>query len=465
MRKSVLIIIILMLIIQQAQAEWDKVIDKIRDKIVLIEYYEQIITSEAIVERERVKKRLTGVLVDDDGLIMTAADIFPANLEFSPSANFFDQPSKPTEIRVKFEGKELEPAEFIGKDDDKKIAFIKLLKKPGVTPIRFLANAKLRLGSKILILQHLPRQYDYELIISERLINSILSKAPEKYLCENSLKSLSDFGLVLNPKGQAIGILDAPDDLSGNAFNLPEMENQPAEVVLYNTFARLISDPPLFREKETTRKKWLGIYMQSFNREMAHYFHVPDMSGVLVNTVLEDSPAAQAELQAGDIILAVNDQKIRAEKDSDLERFRDLIREQEDSNVWLRIFRNGQYFDKLVVLGDTPISQFLADEISNPLIGLSVKELTQDIILAKQLDWDAEGVWVSKVESAGWADVAGLQIGDLILKINERKVSGLEDFREIFKNLEGEKPEYLSLFIRRRTDTQFLFIKTNFQQH
>ena len=117
-----------------------------------------------------------------------------------------------------------------------------------------------------------------------------------------------------------------------------------------------------------------------------------------------------------------------------------------------------------VQLGDTPISQYLADEVSNSLLGMSVKELTQDIILAKQLDWETEGVWVSRVERAGWADVSGLQIGDLILKINSQKISGLDDIKQIFDSIETEKPEYLSLFIQRGTDTQFLFIKTNFQE-
>ena len=95
---------------------------------------------------------------------------------------------------------------------------------------------------------------------------------------------------------------------------------------------------------------------------------------------------------------------------------------------------------------------------------MSVKELTQDIILAKQLDWETEGVWVSRVERAGWADVSGLQVGDLILKINSQKISGLDDIKQIFDSIETEKPEYLSLFIQRGTDTQFLFIKTNFQE-
>jgi len=40
----------------------------------------------------------------------------------------------------------------------------------------------------------------------------------------------------------------------------------------------------------------------------------------------------------------------------------------------------------------------------------------------ESIDWETEGVWVSKVERASWVDVAGLSVGDLILQIN-----GVED--------------------------------------
>ena len=95
-------------------------------------------------------------------------------------------------------------------------------------------------------------------------------------------------------------------------------------------------------------------------------------------------------------------------------------------------------------------------------MGFNVKELTQDIILAKQLNFDTQGVWVSKVERAGWADVAGLRVGDLIIKMNEKIVNSLETIKKRFVNIGEEKPEYVSLFIKRQSDTEFLFIKTNY---
>jgi C-terminal processing protease CtpA/Prc len=69
---------------------------------------------------------------------------------------------------------------------------------------------------------------------------------------------------------------------------------------------------------------------------------------------------------------------------------------------------------------------------------------------------------VSKVERAGWVDVAGLSVGDLILQINDKPVSNLETVKECFQEIENEKSDFLSFFIKRDSGTQYLFVKTNF---
>ena len=464
MIRSLIYIVLSILFVQNAWADWDKKVKKIKDKLVIIEYFEQIISFEAIVEKERVKKQITGIIVDDSGLIMTSASIFKANLEFTSVVSMFDQSAIPSDIKIKFNNGKSLPAEFVGKDEDKELAFIRLNKTENIKPIKFAERPKLHLGSEVLIIQHLSEDFDYEFIIYPRRINSVISKPQKKYMCENNIKALSNFGLVLNEDGNAIGILNSENILPEMSFDLPEnMLNQPIEIVLFDTFSDLITNPPVYKEKETARKKWLGIYMQPFDRKMAAYHKNDQLKGVLVNTVITDSPAEKAGLLVGDVVIAIDNVKVSAEKDSDLEGFRKLIREQKDSNVIFKVFRDSQFVDLRVELGATPISQYLADEVSNEILGLSIKELTQDIILAKQLDWETEGVWVSKIERASWVDVAGLQVGDLILQINDKPLNNLESVRDRFQEIEKDQPDYLSFFIKRNTGTQYLFVKTNFE--
>ena len=88
-----------------------------------------------------------------------------------------------------------------------------------------------------------------------------------------------------------------------------------------------------------------------------------------------------------------------------------------------------------------------------------MKELTQDIFLNYDIDFDTEGVWVSQVESAGIASISGLRIGDLILEINSISITDLNEFDIHLKNILENEPEYIQFFILRQNKTQFIFLK------
>ena len=224
----------------------------------------------------------------------------------------------------------------------------------------------------------------------------------------------------------------------------------------------LIKNPPRFKKKETSRKKWLGVNMQPFSRKLARYFKVDSLQGILINTILDDSPAKKAGLKSGDVLIEFNDHKLSAEKNSGLQYFRNLVREFDGEEVVFKIWRNGKIKKLEIELAEIPISQYLADEISSELLGFSAKELTKDIIIAKKLEYDINGVWISRIERAGWADLSGLQIGDLLLKIDNEDLQNIEQLNNYLIQIEKEKPQYINFFIKRRSETRFLFIKTNF---
>lgn len=80
----------------------------------------------------------------------------------------------------------------------------------------------------------------------------------------------------------------------------------------------------------------LGVGIQNLGEQLAEYFGAED-GGVLVTSVREGSPAADAGLRAGDVILRVDDERV--------ENPRDLVREIGDSDageIELRILRDGQ---------------------------------------------------------------------------------------------------------------------------
>jgi serine protease Do len=79
----------------------------------------------------------------------------------------------------------------------------------------------------------------------------------------------------------------------------------------------------------------IGVSTTALTKQLADYFGVVDGKGVLVTSVTEDGPAAKAGIKAGDVITAINGEKI--EGAGDLAR---AINKKRDGDVSLTIIRN-----------------------------------------------------------------------------------------------------------------------------
>jgi len=83
---------------------------------------------------------------------------------------------------------------------------------------------------------------------------------------------------------------------------------------------------------------WLGIYLQPLTEQLRDYFRVKDGKGVLISEVVKDSPADEAGLKAGDVIIAVGDEDIEGQDD-----VVEAIREREEGEeVEIVVVRKGR---------------------------------------------------------------------------------------------------------------------------
>jgi len=58
------------------------------------------------------------------------------------------------------------------------------------------------------------------------------------------------------------------------------------------------------------KRKYIGVYMESLNKEMLEFFGVKEESGLLVNRLTKDGPAEKAGIKVGDIVVRVNGKKV-----------------------------------------------------------------------------------------------------------------------------------------------------------
>ncbi len=449
--KKLLYLLILISCVAQAGNNWPAIVRQSRPYLVQIEYYEAMDSPESLSKKREVKRQLSGILFGNDGLIITHASIFPAQLNFL-NASLYGSSELPRDITVRLADGKIVPAVFVGKDDDYHVAFIRLNMKSPPPGLKFNTRYQAHIGDELLLLHLLNSSYQNAPHLQALRINAVQQQLRPVYLADGETRALT-FGLVMNTRGVPMGVAYTRTGSSGtSASGLIRLR-------MASDLKELLKKPPVYTRKKRDNKKWLGITMQPFTRAMARYYKADSVNGILINTVMEGSPAQQAGLQIGDVITRLGGTRVAAEKYEDMDDFRDRVRSFPGDSALVRFWRDGVLHQTLVHLTATPISQFLADSYEIKSLGFSAKALTKDILLAKNMDFDTRGVWISHVERAGSADLAGLRIGDILLKINNHSIETLENLKTAVEKIERGKPGYVSLFIRRGAETQFIFVK------
>lgn len=73
--------------------------------------------------------------------------------------------------------------------------------------------------------------------------------------------------------------------------------------------------PYSFEFLDNMKTTGIGVSMQSLSGDLGEYFGVPDGEGALITEVMEDTPAAKAGLQVGDVVVEVNGEKVESPND------------------------------------------------------------------------------------------------------------------------------------------------------
>jgi serine protease Do len=199
---------------------------------------------------------------------------------------------------------------------------------------------------------------------------------------------------------------------------------------------------------------WLGVTVQPLDRELAAYLGVPEITGVVVNSVGPDTPAARAGVEPGDILTALDQQTVEAEKEEDLRDFqRQVAKLAPGTEVELQIFRGTEARQLRARLGIQP--KIEPAEAESPA-GFHVQEITDNLFRSQRLV-SRQGAYVSFVERSSPAAEAGLRPGDVIQRIEDIPIADLDGFRRAIEAVR-EKDRFL-ITAGRGDEVKFLLVK------
>jgi serine protease Do len=186
---------------------------------------------------------------------------------------------------------------------------------------------------------------------------------------------------------------------------------------------------PQLVKSGTVTRGYLGIFPKAVSADEAEALGMKTPRGVLVEHVEDNTPAAQAGLKTGDVILRFNGQEVTND-----DQFRRLVAaESPGDEVKLDVMRDGKSRNVTVKLSERPsmaaLSQPENQESQENWMGLTVGTSTR--ALAEQYGVRFQpGVIVTEVEPGSAANEKGIQEGDLIIKIDGQNITDLDSYKE-----------------------------------
>jgi Do/DeqQ family serine protease len=180
----------------------------------------------------------------------------------------------------------------------------------------------------------------------------------------------------------------------------------------------------------TVRRPWFGARLDSLDREKAEALGLDRPSGALVASVVEKSPAAEAGLKRGDIIVAVDNQEIT---DPDAFGFRYATKGISGQSS-LSVLRAGKRIVVPVRLSAAPETrprEPVVIKSRSPFAGLTIMNMSPAVAEELSVDTGSDGVVVAAVEDGSNAQQVGFQKGDVIISINNDRPAVSKDVERL----------------------------------
>jgi serine protease Do len=231
-------------------------------------------------------------------------------------------------------------------------------------------------------------------------------------------------GALVNARGELVGIntflISPSGSFAGMGFAIPSQIVKP-------TVDTLVRDGKVSHG-------YMGVGITDVTPENAQFFHVPDSTGAVVNQVESNSPGAKAGLKVGDVIRAINGQKVTGAGDLQVE----VGQKQPGKTIKLEVLRDGKAIDVPVTLqamGARNGEESASAAQDKPRWGLGLADLTPDVREQVQAPSEIKGALVERVQPGSSADDAGLRSGDVITEVNRQPVQSAADVQQQLSNV------------------------------
>ncbi len=353
-----------------------------------------------------------------------------------------------SEITVRLSDDRSFEADVIGTDPLTDIAVLKIDAGENLQAVRMGDSDMIRVGEDVVAIGN-PFGLNSTVttgIVSAKGRNISQGPYAEFIQTDAAINKGNSGGPLFNMDGEVIGVNSAIYSPSGGSVGL-------GFAVTSNIVDHITDD---LRDDGQISRGWLGVSIQTISPELAAAMGIDTATGALVSDIVADSPA-DGVLQQGDVILSFNGEAV--DSSSDLPILVGTTKVGTDSV--LTVLRNGKQEQIELTIGEHQSASAAPDSVAEDkfegtALGVTVTPLTEAARAEIGVDETVEGVVVTDLQPESPAAKAGLQRGDVIVRLGNLETATPDALKSA---LESEKTDPALVLINRGGNQIFVAVE------
>lgn len=365
-----------------------------------------------------------------------------------------------TEIVVAFHDGREAPAKLVGRDAKSDIALLQVEPKADLPFVEFGDSDKARVGDWVLAIGN-PFGLGGSVtagIVSARGRDINAGPYDDFIQTDASINRGNSGGPMFDMDGKVIGVNSMIFSPSGGSVGI-------GFAIPARTVQQVIRD---IQQYGHARRGWLGVTIQQVTEDIAESLGMEHPVGALVQGVQSGSPAAEAGIEEGDVIVSFDGKPIE-----EMRRLPRIVAETEiGKTATVELVRNGKRMTKKVKVGELQDEIKAAEAAKRPApgkstgpaaevktLGLTVTALTPQMREKYGVGDDVKGVVVISVEAGGQAADKGVQPGMVIEAVTQRPVTTPDDLRAGIESARKAGRQSVLLQVRLGDRKRFLALR------
>jgi serine protease Do len=220
---------------------------------------------------------------------------------------------------------------------------------------------------------------------------------------------------------------------------------------------RDIADP-----STEAQKAWFPAGVQVLTRDLAEQLGAAGATGVRITRTYADTPAG---FRVGDLITAIDGEKIPASQPGDEEVFANILRRRRvGDRPEFTVLRGDQTLKLTGALASAPRAEREMRRFEDPHFEFTARDISFLDRTRNRLPEDARGALVSEVKDGGWAALGELQANDIIETVAGKPITDVAELEAAMRQLAANKADYVVLSVRRGIRVRYLELEPSWER-